>query len=418
ALAAVGAYWEGVRRFYGAFESDIRAGTATVYQHEMPGGQYTNLREQARGLGLESRWPEVARRYAEVNAMFGDIVKVTPTSKVVGDLALYMVANDLTPAEVADPGREIAFPESVVEFFHGDLGQPAGGFPEALQRKVLKGREPLTVRPGAVLPDDDLAAARHEAETRIGRQVSDDELASYLMYPKVFTDFAEHRRTFGDVSVLPTPAFFYGVDPDEELAVHIDRGKTLIIRCLAVGDPDGEGRRVVFFELNGQPRQAVVRDRALGPAAAARRRAEAGNPAHVAAPMPGMVVGLQVVTGQPVERGDRHGRRGGGQRRDAGRGPGPPRGAGPAPRVGDAGSRPPVPRAGDPPAGRCCLRSTSAWPPRPPAGPPRRWPMASEEIEWWSNAGGTRAAHRACGASSTTCATSASARRRACRPGC
>ncbi len=251
ALAAVGAYWEGVRRFYGAFESDIRAGTATVYQHEMPGGQYTNLREQARGLGLESRWPEVARRYAEVNVMFGDIVKVTPTSKVVGDLALYMVANDLTPAEVADPGREIAFPESVVEFFHGDLGQPAGGFPEALQRKVLKGREPLTVRPGAVLPDADLAAARHEAETRIGRQVSDDELASYLMYPKVFTDFAEHRRTFGDVSVLPTPAFFYGVDPDEELAVHIDRGKTLIIRCLAVGDPDGEGRRVVFFELNG-----------------------------------------------------------------------------------------------------------------------------------------------------------------------
>jgi pyruvate carboxylase len=305
ALTAVATYWEGVRRGYAAFESDIRAGTAGVYTHEMPGGQYTNLREQARSLGLESRWPDVARVYAEVNSMFGDIVKVTPTSKVVGDLALYMVANGLSAADVCDPRREIAFPQSVVEYFHGDLGQPAGGFPEALQRKVLKGREPLTVRPGAVLPEADLAASRHEVETHIRRSVSDDELASYLMYPKVFTDFAEHRRTYGDVSVLPSSAFFYGVDTEEELAIDIERGRTLIIRFLAVGEPDPEGQRTVFFELNGQPRQVKVTDRSLASVARPRRKAEAGNADHVAAPMPGMVTGLTVVAGQGVEAGDR-----------------------------------------------------------------------------------------------------------------
>jgi pyruvate carboxylase len=305
AIAAVATYWEGVRRYYGAFESEMRAGTASVYAHEMPGGQYTNLREQARAVGMEHRWPDIARAYAAVNEMFGDIVKVTPTSKVVGDLALAMVTNGLSPADVVDPGREIAFPESVVEYFHGDLGQPAGGFPEALQRKVLKGRAPLTVRPGEVLPPADLEDARRRGEQEIGRSMTDDELASYLMYPKVFADFAAHHQTYGDVSVLPTPAFFYGPAMDEELHVDLDRGKTLIIRFLAVGDPDAEGRRTVFFELNGQPRQVKVADRSLASTVAARRKAEEQNPAHVAAPMPGMVTGLQVVAGQRVERGDR-----------------------------------------------------------------------------------------------------------------
>jgi pyruvate carboxylase len=305
ALAAVSTYWEGVRRYYLGFESDMPAGTATVYEHEMPGGQYTNLREQARALGMESRWPDVARAYAEVNEMLGDIIKVTPTSKVVGDLALYMVTNGLSREQVLAPEREIAFPESVVEYFHGDLGQPAGGFPEALQRKVLKGRAPLRVRPGEVMPPADLDEARSRVEERIGRAVTDEELASYLLYPKVFCDFADHQRTYGDVSVLPTPAFFYGIESDEELAVDIERGKTLTIRFLAIGDPDPEARRVVFFELNGQPRQVKVLDRSLAPTAAVRRKAEEANPAHVAAPMPGMVAGLQVVPGQRVERGDR-----------------------------------------------------------------------------------------------------------------
>jgi pyruvate carboxylase len=304
-LAAVATYWEGVRRYYLGFESDMRAGTAEVYEHEMPGGQYTNLRQQARALGIESRWRDVARAYAEVNDMFGDIIKVTPTSKVVGDLAVYMVTNGLSREDVLDPQREIAFPESVVEFFRGDLGQPPGGFPEALQRKVLKGRPPLRARPGEVMPPADLAQMRTELERKIRRSVSDNDLASYLMYPKVFVDFAEHQRVYGDVSVLPTPAFFYGIEPDEELAVDIERGKTLIIRFFAIGEPDPTGRRVIFFELNGQPREVKVVDRSIAPATAVRRKAEEGNPAHVAAPMPGMVSSLQVAEGQQVQRGDR-----------------------------------------------------------------------------------------------------------------
>ena len=307
ALRALATYWEGVRRHYAAFESDMRSGMAEVYEHAMPGGQYTNLREQARGVGVEdARWPEVARTYVEVNEMFGDIVKVTPTSKVVGDMALYMVTNDLTPEDVCDADREIAFPESVVAFFHGDVGQPYGGFPKDLQRKVLKGREPLTERPGKSLDPVDLGAARAEAERKLHRHITDDELASYLMYPRVFLDYAEHRRQYSDLSALPTPAFFYGPEVGEELAVHIERGKTLVIRHLAVGDANEEGQRTVFFELNGQPRTVRVQDKSLAAAAApTHRKAEEGNAGHVAAPMPGLVVSLSVAKGDAVEPGDR-----------------------------------------------------------------------------------------------------------------
>jgi pyruvate carboxylase len=304
-LAQLAVYWEAVRGSYAAFESDMRAGAAEVYEHEMPGGQYTNLRQQARALGIESRWREVARAYADVNRMFGDIVKVTPTSKVVGDLAVFMVTNDLRPDQILDPDREIAFPESVVEFFHGDLGQPHGGFPEGLQRKVLKGREPLTVRPGEALPETDLRAAREEAEKKVRRSISDRELASYLMYPKVFLDYADHHRVHGDVSVLPTEAFFYGMRRDDELFVDIERGKTLVIRFLAVGDADNEGKRTIFFELNGQPREVKVADRSLAPSGPAKRTADEGDPSHVPAPMPGLVVSLSVRIGEAVARGDR-----------------------------------------------------------------------------------------------------------------
>ncbi len=305
-LRGVASYWEGVRRYYAAFESDLRSGMAEVYEHAMPGGQFTNLREQARGLGIDdAHWPSVAQAYTEVNEMFGDIVKVTPTSKVVGDMALYMVTNSLTKDDVLDPDTDISFPESVVEFFHGDLGQPYGGFPRALQKKVLKGREPLTERPGKVLPPVDIEKVRAEASKKVHRQLSDRDLASYLMYPKVFADYAEHRRLYSDLSVLPTPVHFYGPEVGDELSIEIERGKSLIVRHLAIGEPNDDGVRNVFFELNGQPRTVRVQDRTLATTVVQRRKVEDGNEGHVGAPMPGLVVSLSVAKGETVQAGDR-----------------------------------------------------------------------------------------------------------------
>jgi pyruvate carboxylase len=297
-------YWELVRKQYAAFESDLRFGASEVYLHEMPGGQFTNLREQARSLGLEERWHEVARAYAEVNRMFGDIVKVTPSSKVVGDMALAMVSANLTPADVEDPDKDVSFPESVIAFFRGELGQPPGGFPEALQKKVLKGQAPIQGRPGANLPAADLAAERAAAEKAAERKISEPEFASYLMYPKVFTDFATFRRTNGPVETLPTPIFFYGMQPGDEVAIDIEAGKTLLLRCNAIGETDDEGQVRVFFELNGQPRSIRIADRAANVAATRHRRADPGNPNHVAAPIPGMVASVAVTGGQQVRAGD------------------------------------------------------------------------------------------------------------------
>ena len=216
AMMSLSNYWEGVRHAYAPFEPEIRSGTSDVYNHEMPGGQYTNLREQARAMGLAHRWPEISRAYAEVNRLFGDIVKVTPTSKVVGDMAIFMVANDLKPEDVANPDKDIAFPESVISLFKGELGFPPEGFPKALEAKVLKGEPPLSGRAGDFLAPVDLEAMRKELEHVIGRQAGDTDLASYLMYPKVFREYAEHRREFGDVSLLPTSAFFYGLQDRED----------------------------------------------------------------------------------------------------------------------------------------------------------------------------------------------------------
>ncbi|MEE4164314.1 MAG: pyruvate carboxylase [Woeseiaceae bacterium] len=303
-IRTISRYWEGVRRFYAPFESDIRSGTADVYRHAMPGGQYTNLREQARSLGIERRWPDVARHYAEVNEMFGDIVKVTPSSKVVGDMALFMVTSGVTAEDVLDPEKEIAFPESVVQLFRGDLGQPPGGWPPALQAKVLGGEKADTSRPGGHLPAIDLEAARIEAKEKVGRDISDDELASYLMYPKVFVEFAAHQQRYGDVSILPTPVFFSGLEAHEEIGVDIEPGKTLIIRLLATSNADAEGKRRLFFELNGQPRTITIVDASVNATVVSNRKAEEGNPLHVAAPMPGLVVNVAVKAGQAVSRGD------------------------------------------------------------------------------------------------------------------
>lgn len=304
ALQALSHYWEGVRHAYAPFEPEIRSGTSDVYNHEMPGGQYTNLREQARAMGLEHRWPEISRAYADVNRLFGDIVKVTPTSKVVGDMAIFMVANDLKPDDVTDPNKEIAFPESVISLFKGELGFPPDGFPKALEAKVLKGESPLSGRAGDFMPAVDLEAKRQELVTLIDRQASDTDLASYLMYPKVFLDYVAHRREFSDVSLLPTSAFFYGLLDREEIAVDIDKGKTLVIRQTGRSETvDEEGKIKVFFELNGQPRTARIAKAGVDKAAHARAKCSEGNPDHVGAPMPGMVVTVAVKPGQKVAKG-------------------------------------------------------------------------------------------------------------------
>ncbi len=301
----ISTYWEQVRRGYIAFESDIRAGASEVYVHGMPGGQYTNLREQARSLGIDDyRWPEVAHAYAQVNEMFGDIIKVTPTSKVVGDMAITMVTSGLTRDAVLDPAVEIAFPDSVVRLFHGDLGQPVGGFPAALQRKILGGKAPLNVRPGELLPPADLAAEREVAQGKVGRAITDSELASYLMYPKVFVDYAANRSSFGDVAALPTSVFFYGMDSGQEINIDLERGKTLIVRYVTTSDPHEDGTRTVFFELNGQPRPIRVADRSQVAKRPPRRKAEAGNAAHVGAPMPGTIATVPVHVGQKLVKGE------------------------------------------------------------------------------------------------------------------
>jgi pyruvate carboxylase len=304
-LRVVSHYWEQVRNYYAAFESDIRSGTSDVYVHGMPGGQYTNLREQARSLGIDdTRWPEVAQAYAEVNEMFGDIIKVTPSSKVVGDLAMFMVSSGLTRADVLDPHNAVAFPSSVEQFFHGELGQPYGGFPPALQAKVLKGKPPLTKRPGEALPPADLVALRAEAQARLGHEIDDRQFASWLMYPQVYADFDAGRRRFGDVAQLPTMAFFYGLESGQEISIDLEAGKTLIVRYVTRSEPHEDGTRTVFFELNGQPREIRVLDRAATPSRPPQRRIEPGNPRHIGAPMPGTVATVAVVVGQQVARGD------------------------------------------------------------------------------------------------------------------
>jgi pyruvate carboxylase len=296
-------YWLGVRKLYLPFESGQLAPSAEVYRHEMPGGQYTNLHQQAQALGVDNRWAEVCQVYAEVNRLFGDIVKVTPTSKVVGDMALFMVANNLTPQDVLSDERELSFPESVVEFFEGKLGQPVGGFPKDLQKRVLKGRKPIKGRPGASIPPADFDATREKLTKSLGRRATDRDVVTHLLYPRVAADFHTHQVRYSDTSVLPTNVFFFGMDAGEEISVDIEEGKTLIIKFLTVSDPHRDGRRLVFFELNGQPREVLVVDNALINDVRTHPKAEAGNPLQIAAPMPGLVVRVNVAPGEKVPQG-------------------------------------------------------------------------------------------------------------------
>jgi len=298
-------YWETVREHYAAFESGVRSGASEVYLHAMPGGQYTNLQAQARSLGIEGgRWREVARAYADVNEMFGNIVKVTPSSKVVGDMALAMVSGGLTKEDVLAADKDVAFPESVISFFRGELGQPPNGFPEGLQRKVLRGDQALVSRLGDQLDAIDLSSVRDELAASTGAEVSDNDLASYLLYPKVFKAFSATRNEFGDLSKLPTEQFFYGLKPGREVRIDLQRGKTIIIRCLSVSDPDDEGVVRVFYELNGQPRTIRVVHAKVTEKKGSNEKAELGNPLSVGAPMTGMISGIRVNQGDEVQVGD------------------------------------------------------------------------------------------------------------------
>jgi len=305
AIREISDYFEAVRGQYAAFESGLQAPASEVYLHEMPGGQFTNLKAQARSLGLEERWHEVAKTYADVNMMFGDIVKVTPSSKVVGDMALMMVSQGLTRAQVEDPAVEVSFPDSVIDMMRGNLGQPPQGFPEVILKKVLKDEAPNTERPGKHLPAVDLDETRAKLKAELeGKHIDDEDLMGYLMYPKVFLDYMGRHRTYGPVRTLPTKTFFYGMEPGEEISAEIDPGKTLEIRCQAVGETDENGEVKVFFELNGQPRTIRVANRLVKAAKIARPKAEQGNANHIGAPMPGVVATVAVQAGQQVKEGD------------------------------------------------------------------------------------------------------------------
>jgi pyruvate carboxylase len=298
-------YWETVRAYYAPFDSGPKSGSARLYEHEIPGGQFTNLREQAVALGLGHRWREVEKTFAEVNQLFGDIVKVTPSSKVVGDMTLFLMAKEMKPAEVLklDEHHDVSFPNSVVEMMSGVLGVPPGGWPKRLQKTILRGEAPLKGRPSANLPPADFEAEKVSLEKRTGHPISNEDLLSYLLYPEVFTKFDKFRQMYSDVSVLPTLAFFFGLKSGEEITIEIEAGKTLIVKYLTASEPHPDGTRTLYFELNGQPREVNVRDKALRVVERAHPKADASDTGQVGAPTAGVISGIAVQANQSVERG-------------------------------------------------------------------------------------------------------------------
>jgi pyruvate carboxylase len=309
-------YWEAVRAYYTPFDTAPKSGSAEVYLHEMPGGQYTNLKEQAASMGIAHRWPEIARDYAEVNQLFGDIVKVTPSSKVVGDMALFLFTRGIKPADVVnlEPGS-IAFPESVIDMMSGGLGWPEGGWPQQISRVILgeerhriaraRYLQEARARKSASARAIDLDRTRAELAEKLKRPVNDDDLYSHLMYPAVFAEFVKHQQAFSDVSVLPTPAYYYGLKVGEEISVSIEQGKVLIIRLVSIGAPDKDGRRTISYELNGIGREVYVIDRTITPQTKARLKADLADITQVAAPIPGLIVTLGVSVGSKVAKGDK-----------------------------------------------------------------------------------------------------------------
>nr|WP_281998550.1 pyruvate carboxylase [Priestia flexa] len=297
-------YWEDVRKYYQDFESGMNAPHTEVYVHEMPGGQYSNLQQQAKAVGLGNRWDEVKDMYSRVNELFGDIVKVTPSSKVVGDMALFMVQNNLTEETLFERGESLDFPDSVIELFEGYLGQPHGGFPEKLQRIILKGKKPITVRPGELLEDVDFNALKEKLFHELGRQVTSFDALAYALYPKVFMDYHKAVEQYGDISVLDTATFLYGMRLGEEAEIEIEKGKTLIVRLVSIGEAQADGNRTIYFELNGQPREVVIKDESVKTTVVSKMKADLTNPNQIGASMPGTVIRVIVEKGDKVSKGD------------------------------------------------------------------------------------------------------------------
>ncbi|MCS5502337.1 pyruvate carboxylase [Lysinibacillus sp. A4] len=304
ALEKLSYYWEDVRKYYKDFESGMISPHSEIYVHEMPGGQYSNLQQQAKAVGLGDRWEEVKRMYSRVNLLFGDIVKVTPSSKVVGDMALFMVQNDLDENTVLTRGKTIDFPDSVIEFFQGYLGQPHDGFPEALQQVVLKDREAITVRPGELLEPIQFDQLEAVLEEKLNRPVTKKDVLAYALYPKVFEEYAKTAESFGNISVLDTPTFLYGLKLGEIIEVEIEKGKTLIIKLVSIGEPQHNGTRVLYFELNGQSRELVIQDMTVEVDGNLALKADPSNPNQIGATMPGTVLKVVVSKSSPVKRGD------------------------------------------------------------------------------------------------------------------
>jgi len=271
----------------------------------MPGGQYTNLYQQAKALGMADRWPEICHLYAEVNQLFGDIVKVTPSSKSVGDMALFMVANELTSADILDDKKDLSFPESVIDLISGKMGQPPGGFPLAVQRRILRDKPVVVGRPGESLLPVDFKATADKVRNVLKREPTNRDVVTWLLYPKVYEEFVAHQQLNSDTSSLPTPVFFYGQAPGEEMSFDIEPGKTLIVKFLSISDPHPDGKRTVFFELNGQPRDVTVIDKSLEPKASANIKADSSNSKHVGASMPGMISTIAVHAGDNVTKGQK-----------------------------------------------------------------------------------------------------------------
>ena len=297
-------YWETCRTYYAPFETELRSGTAQVYYHEIPGGQYSNYKPQVEGLGLGHRWEECKEMYRKVNDMFGDLIKVTPSSKIVGDMTMFMVQNNLEPEDVYERGQELTFPQGVVDFFKGMIGQPYGGFPEKLQKIILKGEQPLTHRPGELLEPVDFVLKRDELEKKLDHKVSERDVLSAVLYPGVFEEFDRFRQEYSDVSVLPTPVFFYGLDVGDEVTIDIEAGKTLIVKLNAIGRVREDGTRNIYFELNGEPRSTTIKDLSVEADESSHVQADSDDSKEIGAPMPGKIFKLMVNVGDKVAEGD------------------------------------------------------------------------------------------------------------------